>query len=206
MVGSALFALGVPLSLMSRLSPAVAGWTFFLGSVFFTGAGWLQFLSSREKLPPPPDGTGRGWFGAILRPRTADWTASALQLLGTLAFNISTFRAAVDAAGGTGPYALVWRPDLLGSILFLVASGMAYAPEVRRRRHTHVRDRSWAIAALNMLGSVAFGFSAVGAYLVPADDQLLNTRWANGGTLFGAVCFLAGAALLVPPRSSAGRG
>jgi hypothetical protein len=35
---------------------------------------------------------------------------------------------------------------------------------------------------------------------VPDTNELLNSRWSNGGTLLGAVCFLIGA-LLVLPRS-----
>lgn len=201
-VGSALFAAGVPLSETSGLSPALAGWTFFAGSLFFTTAAALQLLTSREELPPIDAAGGREWFTALLRPRTADWTASALQFLGTLAFNVSTYQAAVDAAGTTGPYDLVWRPNAVGSVLFLVSSGMAFAPEVRRRRHLHVRDRSWAIAALNLLGSLFFGLSALGAYLVPGTAALLNVQWANGGTFLGAACFLVGAALLLPPRGA----
>jgi hypothetical protein len=197
MVGSFLFALGVPLSLSTSLSPTVAGWVFFAGSVCFTAAGLLQFLTSRNELEPIQEGE-KAWFAAVGRPRTVDWTASALQLLGTFAFNASTFRAALDATGSNGSYQLVWRPDAIGSVLFLVSSGLAFAPEVRRRRHQHVRDRSWRIAALNMLGSVLFGISAIGAYAIPSTDQLLSANWSNLGTLGGAICFLAGAALLLP--------
>jgi hypothetical protein len=203
MVGSALFAVGVPLSLGTSLSPAVAGWTFFAGSVFFTAAAFLQFLTSREGLEPPEGAEHRSaWLAAVARPRTLDWTASAVQLLGTLAFNVTTLRAALDAAGtgGASPE-LVWRPDAFGSVLFLVSSGLAFAPEIRWRRHRHARDRSWAIAALNLTGSVFFGASAIGAYPLPGTDMLLSTAWSNGGTLAGAICFFAGAALLVPRRT-----
>jgi hypothetical protein len=200
-IGSTLFALGVPLSLVPGLSPSIAGWTFFAGSVFFTTAALLQFLSSREALGPLEASSPRGWLTRVSRPRTTDWTSSAIQFVGTLAFNLSTFRAAVDAAGETGPYSLIWRPDVVGSILFLVSSWMAFSPEVRWRRHPHARDRSWTIGALNFIGSVFFGLSAIGAYLIPADNTLLNAQWSNGGTLLGALCFLAGAILLVPRRS-----
>jgi len=85
--------------------------------------------------------------------------------------------------------------------LFLVSSGIALMPDVRRHRHGHARDRSWTISSLNMVGSIFFGFSAIGAYVVPASEALLNARWANGGTLLGAVCFLVGAWLVVPRRA-----
>lgn len=203
MVGSALFAIGVPLSLDSGLAPAVAAWTFFVGSLFFTTAGALQLLTSRERFEPAGRGDrSRVVLGQALRARDIDWGAAATQFLGTLAFNVTTLRGALVASGSSdASAALVWRPDAVGSALFLVASALALLPEVRRRRHDHVRGRSWTIAALNMLGSVFFGLSAIGAFTDPSSDELLNARWSNSGTFLGALCFLLGAALLLPRRS-----
>jgi hypothetical protein len=190
----------VPLSLDTSLNPAVAGWTFFIGSVLFTSAAAMQFLLSAAELPELELVTEHRW-ARFARPRTTDWTASVIQLVGTLEFNVTTLRAALDAAGtGSATAQMVWRPDAIGSVLFLVSSAIALAPEVRRRRHGHVRDRSWAIAALNMIGSVFFGLSAIGAYVSPTTGDLLSMRWSNAGTLLGALCFLAGAMLLLPRR------
>ena len=199
-LGSLAFAIGVPLSLDTALNPAVAGWTFFLGSVLFTSAATMQFLMSAAELPELELAAEHRW-ARLARPRTTDWTASAVQLVGTLEFNVTTLRAALDAAGtGSATAQMVWRPDAIGSVLFLVSSAIAVAPEVRRRRHGHARDRSWAIAALNMLGSVFFRLSAIGAYISPTTGDLLIMRWSNVGTLLGALCFLAGAVLLLPRR------
>ena len=202
-VGSFLFAIGVPLSMATDLSPTVAGWVFFVGSVFFTAAATLQLITSREPYETAEASTQRRVvMGLALRARDLDWSASAIQWIGTLAFNVTTLRGALVAAGSNDASAeLVWRPDAIGSVLFLVSSAVAFLPEVRKRRHDHVRDRSWTIAALNLLGSVFFGLSAVGAYTIPASNELLNARWSNGGTFLGAVCFLVGAALLLPRRS-----
>lgn len=46
-----------------------------------------------------------------------------------------------------------------------------------------------------MAGSVAFGFSAVGAYVLPATGDLYNLQWVNVGTFVGAVCFFLAAVL-----------
>lgn len=199
-LGSIAFAVGVPLSLDTALSPAVAGWTFFVGSVLFTSAATMQFLMSRAELPEREIEPQHRWSRRS-QPRTTDWTASAVQLVGTLEFNVTTLRAALLAAGaGAATGQQVWRPDAIGSVLFLVSSAIALAPEVRRRRHDHVRTRSWAIAALNMLGSVFFGLSAIGAWTVPSTGALASVPLANAGTVLGAVCFLAGALLLIPRR------
>lgn len=189
-IGSACFAIGVPLSLVTSLSPVVAAATFFVGSVFFTSAASIQ--------------ARLGWLeGHSLHD--ASWTSAAIQWLGTIFFNVTTLRSLIDVAGTEAlSNQVVWRPDAIGSILFLVSSVIALSPEVRAHRHGHVRDRTWTIAALNMVGSIFFGISAVGAYVVPDTSELLNSAWANGGTLLGAVCFLLGA-LLVLPRSTGGR-
>ena len=202
MVGSALFALGVVLSLVAELDAAVAGWTFFAGSVFFTTAGLLQFLLSRQtREPSDASEPAPSWLGRRLRGRSIDWTASAIQLVGTLLFNVNTFRAATLADPTVAEAnRLIWTPDALGSVMFLVSSGLAFVPEVRWRRHEHARDRSWLIAALNLTGLIFFGLSAVGALALPASGALVNEVWANAGTFLGAVCFFVGAALLVPRR------
>jgi hypothetical protein len=206
-VGSALFAVGVPLSLTPSLPLTVGTAVFFAGSIFFTCAGFLQLVLSTEELPALVHPAGaRSWFTRIGRPRTVDWTASAIQLAGTMWFNVTTFRALADAAGTADAGALaVWKPDAYGSVAFLVSSGLAFAPEVRRRRHGHVRDRSWAIGALNLVGSVFFGLSAVGAYTLTATDELLSSWWSNAGTLLGALCFLVGAWLLLPRAPATSR-
>jgi len=199
-VGSLLFVLGVPLSLDTALSPVVGAAAFFVGSVFFTVAGFLQLVTSAEEFPPVPSHEHEpAWFAAVGRPRTVDWTASAIQFAGTLWFNVTTMRGLLDASGtGDASAAAVWRPDALGSVAFLVSSVLAFAPEVRRRRHGHARDRSWLIGALNLVGSIFFGISAVGARTDAATGEIANAAWSNGGTVLGALCFLVGAALLLP--------
>jgi hypothetical protein len=41
-IGSACFAVGVPLSLNTSLSPSVGAMVFFVGSIFFTSASSIQ--------------------------------------------------------------------------------------------------------------------------------------------------------------------
>ncbi len=54
------------------------------------------------------------------------------------------------------------------------------------------------IAGLNMLGSIAFGISAVAAFIVPSTGELLSLPLVNLFTFLGAACFFVGAALLIP--------
>ena len=54
---------------------------------------------------------------------------------------------------------------------------------------------------MNLAGSVAFGFSAVASYVVPGTTEMLSVPVANLGTFVGALCFLAGAVLLLFERT-----
>jgi hypothetical protein len=207
-VGSACFAVGVPVSQMSTVAPAVSALIFFVGSIFFTSAASIQMRLAWDADRPSMRGSQRGTtLARITNLRNVAWSSAAVQWVGTLFFNATTLWALLSATGDSSvSNQVIWRPDAIGSILFLVSSAIACLPEVRAHRHGHVRDRSWLIASLNMLGSVFFGISSVGAYLVPATDELVNARWANGGTLLGALCFLVGALLVIPRRIARGAG
>ncbi|MEY9952278.1 hypothetical protein [Leifsonia sp. EB34] len=172
-VGSVCFAFAALPSVAVALGAIVTNVVFVVGSVFFTlGAGLALGVPNRS--------------------------SSIVQFVGTLFFNVSTslaLAAAVPAgaAGGTG-----WRPDAYGSICFLVSSLIAVVAVARQRGST--RDR--AGAALNLLGSVLFGFAAVGAFVLPGTSALLSPFWTGVGTVGGAVCFLAAALIgLLPTRS-----
>ena len=194
-IGSLCFAVGVPVSLNSQWSPVVAAVTFFVGSIFFTSAASVQMRLAWRAGEQEEGAT----VSEALLSRNPAWTSSWVQWIGTLAFNVTTFWGVVEASGTEAvANQVIWRPDAVGSILFLVSSAIALSPEVRRHRHGHARDRSWTISTLNMVGSIFFGISAVGAYVVPSTDELLNAAWSNGGTFLGALCFLVGAWLVIP--------
>jgi len=195
-VGATLFALGVLLSLLPALPPLLSAVTYVVGAVFFTAAATLQLVLARRELPEAERRS------LPLRARTTDWLAAAIQLVGTVLFNVNTMDAAVTI--GARPELIdveVWVPDIVGSVAFLVSSAIAIVPEVRARRHSHVANASQRIAFLNFAGSVLFFASAAGA-LVLRSGADVSLVWANIGTLFGALCFLVAAWLFgwPPPQ------
>lgn len=199
-VGAALFALGVLLSLPPASPPLLSAVTYAIGAVFFTAAATLQVVLARRDLPEAQRRS------LPLRARTSDWLSAAIQLLGTVLFNINTMDAVLTI--GARPAVIdteVWMPDIAGSSAFLVSSAIAIVPEVRARRHSHVADASQRIAFLNLTGSVLFGASAVGALMLRSGTDV-SLVWANIGTFSGAVCFLVAAWLFGwPPRSRTAR-
>jgi hypothetical protein len=60
------------------------------------------------------------------------------------------------------------------------------------------------IATLNLVGSIAFGLSAIASVIEPSTSEPLSAAVANATTTLGALCFLAGAVLpLRRPRPAA---
>lgn len=197
-VGAALFALGVLVSLPPASPPLLSAVTYAVGALFFTAAATLQFVLARRDLP----GTERRWLP--LQARTADWLAAASQLVGTVLFNVNTVDAVLTI--GACPELVdleVWVPDAVGSLAFLVSSAIAIVPEVRARRLSHVADAAQRIAFLNLAGSVLFAVSAVAALELRSRADV-SLRWANIGTFFGALCFLVAAWLFGWPRHGRG--
>jgi hypothetical protein len=172
-VGSLCFLVGPFPGYLDLVGPAADAVTFFVGSIFFTAGGALQ--------------TSLAYGG----PR-AGWWSGVIQSGGTLFFNFSTFRAMDTALGNASYDHLVWRPDAFGSICFLVSGAIAYWALPRR---------GWQ-PAVNLLGCVFFGISAVAGYVVPSSGSMLDLAAANWNTSLGAACFLACALASLFPLSS----
>ncbi len=198
-VGSALFALGAVPAYASAVGARSDAVTFFVGSLFFTSAGFLSYREAVDAGPPAPSARRRRFF--VFQPRRIDWWATAVQLAGTLYFNVSTGNAVRVDLSAQAANQHVWRPDAVGSICFLVASGLAWFEVCHGWAAWRPRSWSWWIALANLIGSVAFGVSAVAGYINPATGQLHNAERSNLGTLIGALCFLVGALLLLPERT-----
>ena len=183
-------------------SAAGARWdavTFFAGSLFFTAAGFLTYREAVDAGPRTPGSARRHFF--VFEPCRIDWWATAVQLAGTLFFNVSTRNALRVDLTAQAAHQHVWRPDAFGSVCFLIASALAWFETCRGWAAWRPRSWSWWITLLNLTGSVAFGVSAVAGYINPSTGQMHNAELTNLGTFIGALCFLAGALLLLPERT-----
>ena len=180
-IGSTCFLIGPFPGYVQIVGSAADGMTFFVGSIFFTSAALLQFAT-----------TGVVGGGRI------DWWAGGIQFVGTICFNVSTYAALQDSLDTSAVDRLVWRPDVYGSICFLVSSYLAYRSVGGGSAGRTIRSsREWRIGAANLLGSVAFGVSAIAGYVVPKTGDVLALGAANFTTSLGAFCFLAGAIMLI---------
>ncbi|MFD1215936.1 MULTISPECIES: hypothetical protein [Microbulbifer] len=208
-----LFALGSSAFMLGSV-PAYATWvgvskdnlTFFIGSIFFTSAAFLQYLEVAATAWSPGGGfisqvSKRKWQPLLVEVHRIDWWAVVIQLIGTLCFNVSTFHALTAGAGVSESNTLVWRPDLYGSICFLLSSYLAWVEVCHKWGAVKLRLISWWVVAVNLLGSVAFGVSAIASYKLPS-GTMVNPTINNVETFIGAGCFFIGGLLLLPERAS----
>ena len=202
MVGSACFVLGSVPAYLNAVGGWVDGITYVVGSVFFTSASYAQLVQAQSPAMTHVDEVTQhapaparllGWL-----PHDRNWLAAAIQFPGTLFFNLSTMAALSHNATAAEADRYVWRPDLFGSVLFLVSSAIGVLAVSRRFFSMQPRSMPWRIAWVNLLGSVLFMASAVASYVVPSTDEQLGAHLAVAGTFWGAVCFLVGAALMLP--------
>jgi hypothetical protein len=203
---SVLFALG---SLCFAAAAVASQWasnprpsidvTFFVGSLLFTSAAYLQYSEVvNVERHPAPDGRRVHWRPVSWEPRRIDWLASLIQLVGTIFFNISTFAAMKHGLSTHQVNGRVWAPDVLGSVCFLLSSELAYAEVCHKWICFRGSSLSWRIVALNLLGSIAFGAAAIASLIEPSSGEPVSARIANGGTALGGLCFLIAALALMP--------
>jgi len=200
-VGSACFALGALPPYATAVGTNTDNLTYFIGSIFFTTAAFLQYFEAASTTTDL-DGGHRRRIRQLFQVQhhRIDWWASLIQFVGTLWFNRTTFSALVVGLGASSSHHPVWRPDALGSICFLVSSWLAWAEECHGPIAWRPGDLSWWITLFNLVGSLAFGVSAIASYVEP-NGQLVSLALTNLGTFVGAICFLVGGLLLLPERT-----
>lgn len=170
-IGSTFFAVATAPGLSVVAGAGATNALCFVGSWFFTTAAWMQY---------------------VLSPRGLQWWSAAVQFAGTILFNIST-GAAVWAHTVLGERRLVWAPDATGSLAFLISGvlGMLvvgwWVP----------KSVDWQAEWINLVGCVAFGVSALAAF-VTKTGVTVDLWTANMGTFVGALCFLTAAFLVLP--------
>jgi YrhK-like protein len=180
-IGSLCFFIGPFPGVVQLIGSGPDAVLFFVGSIFFTFAAALEVRQTTLRRAAR--------FGS-----DETWWSAAVQFVGTLLFNLSTFDAMQTGLSNQQDDRLIWTPDVFGSAAFLVSGALAYHVAARGGRH----DREWRMAAVNLLGCILFGVSAIASYVVPDSGSILDLAAANWGTSLGAACFFAGSVLLWP--------
>ena len=176
-LGAACFVVAPVDAYASRVGAHADALTFFVGSILFTAGGltqsWLAYPERRAH-----------------RAGLLAWRAAWIQSVGTVLFNFMTLEAISRASSDAQYNPLVWMPNVLGSVCFLISGVLLYLSVPRAGWRPLRRAAGWWEPPVNLLGCVLFGVSAVAGYAITSAGQLLDLDAANWTTTFGAACFL----------------
>ncbi len=202
MIGSACFVAGSVMSLYfpHSFSSLSTNMTYFIGSLFFTAAAYGQYLEVINADITNDAYLSAGeteWIWWAWRPKNLGFISSACQLAGTILFNINTFNCFYDGLSYVAMDIVIWLPNLIGSILFLIAAVFAWLEIFHDKQVKPFYSVTWWIVWINLLGSILFQRSAFRSFIYVDSGEQVNEMIALRATLFGAVCFFIGAYLLI---------
>ncbi|WP_329209423.1 hypothetical protein OG257_20385 [Streptomyces sp. NBC_00683] len=196
-VGGCLFASGAAVGQFGT-GGLTGAWIYFAGGLFFNTGGYVSLLQA-VNAPRQDGGTGalaaRRWRWWSYEPGRIDWLSTFLLFAGTLVFGINLLSSLLQGLSVQQVNRLVWAPDMVGCILFLVSGHLALAEVCHGRPGIRAHDLGWWIVAVNQLGSALFLVAALADFTRPATGSVVNLDIANWGTLTGALCFAVGGVL-----------
>lgn len=212
-IGSALFSVGgYCITFPKDLPPLLnyqnsLNWIFFTGSLFFTSAAYCQLLESMNA------GDSQGLFSEenptsafqwlAWYPKRIGYQSSLVQFVGTVMFNFNTGNAFFSDLDWLQFNFLIWIPNILGCICFLIASRLAFMEVCHGYWGWRPDNIEWWITLLNLLGSISFMISALYGLAVPPNDVSASFTWLSAlFTFLGGLFFLIASYLLLPEMFS----
>jgi len=179
------------------MNPALV---YFIGSIFFTSASYLQYLQViNADITNIKHTTSleREWIWFAYRWKNLGFLASFIQLIGTVLFNLNTYDGMINNLTYIQEEIFISMPNVIGSICFLLASFFAWLEVYHDKNMKRFSSVLWWIIWLNILGSVFFGFSAIYGF----SFNMYNSNFQEIAvyfTMFGGMSFLIASYLLIP--------
>ena len=193
-LGGALFTVGALLAQYSAAGPTTLDWTFLIGGFWFsTGAyaALVQEINSPRRIDAEGALAARPWHWWAYEPRRPGWLAAFVLFCGTLAFAISLVDAFLTNLSTHQQDRLIWAPELVGCILFLVSGHLGIIEVCHGRLRLLTSSLGWWIVVVNQVGSWLFLLSGLAAFVRPVTGEVINVWMINWGTALGAACFSA---------------
>ncbi len=191
-VGGSLFCLGALLAQAHVGGPRLAAAVFMVGGVFFTTGGYASVLQVANA-PRGADADGvvrvERWRWWSAEPGRLDWASAVALFVGTLYFGASLGAALLGDLTTAQEHRLVWAPEFVGCVLFLLSGHLALTEMHRDRPRGRRADLGWWIVVVNQAGSVLFMVAAIAAFVRPTTGDELAVGIANWATFSGAACF-----------------
>lgn len=192
--GGAFFTLGAVLSELDVGSPVALDWTFLVGGFFFSAGAYaalVQEINSPHGIEDSGELTEKRWQWWSYHPHRPGWMAAFVLFCGTLAFAVSLLDVFIDNLNRPQQDHLVWAPEMVGCVLFLVSGHIGIIEVCHGRFRLQPRSLGWWIVTVNQVGSWLFLLSGLAAYIRPATGEVISVALINWGTALGAACFSA---------------
>jgi hypothetical protein len=195
-VGGSLFAIGAAVAQLGSGDATTAASIYFAGGLFFNTGGYASFLgaiNAPRAIEPGGTLTAERWRWWSYEPERVDWLSTFVLFAGTLVFGVSLLDSFLDGLTTHQENRLIWTPEMVGCVLFLISGHLAMSEICHRFRPcVRPRDLGWWIVAVNQFGSILFTISAIAGFIRPETSSEVNVAIANWGTLTGAACFAIG--------------
>jgi hypothetical protein len=205
LVGGSLFAIGALLAQGDVGGPRLAAVVYLVGGVFFCTGGYTSVLLAINAPHRRRDGSWAGdrWRWWAREPANYDYLAAAVLFAGTIVFGINLVDSLLGSLTPTQEDRLVWNPDIIGCLLFLIAGFLAMVDISGSWLRLRGEGLGWWIVFVNQVGSVLFMASGIASF-VRADGDMIAVGIANWGTFGGALCFAVAGAMQFyePPDGS----
>ncbi|WP_081235673.1 hypothetical protein [Streptomyces viridosporus] len=203
-IGGALFAAGAGVAQLGSGDATTCASIYFAGGLFFNTGGYVSLLQVVNAPRHVPGGEGRlvtpGWRWWSYEPTRVDWSSAFVLFVGTLVFAVDLLDSFLQGLSVQQVNRLIWAPDVIGCVLFLVSGHLAFVEVCHGRFCLRRRSLGWWIVAVNQFGSVLFMISAIAGFTRPATGSLVSAGVANWATLIGASCFSLGGVLQLCER------
>lgn len=126
-IGGGFFALGAGVAVFGP-GDATGAWIYFVGGLFFNTGGYTSLLQS---VNAPRQDTGTAglvsprWRWWSYEPSRIDWLSTFVLFVGTLVFGVDLVSSLLQGLSVQQVDTLVWAPDVVGCVLFLVSGHLA---------------------------------------------------------------------------------
>ncbi|MEU9482748.1 hypothetical protein AB0D83_03620 [Streptomyces decoyicus] len=191
-LGGALFVLGAAFAQFSSMNSLGTATIYFVGGIFFTLGGYaslVQAINAPRRESAAGSLTTHRFRWWSYEPGRIDWVSTFVLFAGTLVFGVNLLDSFLQGLTVQQMNRLVWAPDMVGCLLFLISGQLAVIEVCHGRLCLERRSLGWWIVALNQLGSVLFMVAALAAFTRPETGSPAGVGIANWGTLTGALCF-----------------
>ncbi len=193
-LGGALFTIGALLAQYGATGLSAVDWTFLIGGFWFsTGAyaALVQEINSPRRIDADGALAAPPWRWWAYEPHRPGWLAAFVLFCGTLAFAISLVDAFLTSLSTRQVDRLIWAPELVGCILFLISGHLGIMEVCHGRLRLMTSSLGWWIVIVNQIGSWLFMLSGLAAFVRPATGEVISVWVINWGTALGAACFSA---------------